>query len=94
MIRSHMTEATRDAALDVVVDREQIQRGFRRLPVDQRAVLVLRFYVDMSVPEIATTLGMPQGTVKSRLHRGLTSLRAALEADARDPHRVPEGSVQ
>lgn len=94
MIPEHPLWATTDVALDEVVDREQLERGFRKLAADQRAVLVLRFYMDQSVPEIATTLGMPQGTVKSRLHRGLSSLRAALEADARSAHRVPEGSIQ
>lgn len=87
-------EGAPDAALDSVVDREQLERGFRRLPAEQRAVLVLRFYLDLSLADVAASLGLPQGTVKSRLHRGLASLRAALEADARNPHRVAEGSIQ
>lgn len=87
-------EARPDAALESVVDREQLERGFRRLPAEQRAVLVLRFYLDLSLADVAASLGLPQGTVKSRLHRGLASLRAALEADARSPYRVPEGSIQ
>jgi RNA polymerase sigma factor (sigma-70 family) len=91
---AHGSEGTPDAALDSVVDREQLERGFRRLPAEQRAVLVLRFYLDLSLADIAMSLGLPEGTVKSRLHRGLTSLRAALEADARSPYRVPEGSIQ
>jgi RNA polymerase sigma-70 factor, ECF subfamily len=93
VIPEHPFWATTDVALDEVVDREQLERGFRKLATEQRAVLVLRFYMDQSVPEIAMTLGVPQGTVKSRLHRGLSSLRAALEADARSAHRVPEGSI-
>lgn len=88
------TEGTPDAALNSVVDREQLERGFRRLPAEQRAVLVLRFYLDLSLADIAISLGLPQGTVKSRLHRGLAALRAALEADARSPYRVTEGSIQ
>lgn len=86
--------ATPDAALDAVVDREQLERGFRRLPAEQRAVLLLRYYLDLSLADIAASLGLPQGTVKSRLHRGLASLRAVLDADARNPYPVPEGSIQ
>lgn len=91
---SYESAAKPDAALESVVDREQLERGFRRLPAEQRAVLVLRFYLDLSVADVAMSLGLPEGTVKSRLHRGLASLRAALEADARSPYRVPEGSIQ
>jgi RNA polymerase sigma-70 factor (ECF subfamily) len=64
-------------------DRDQLERGFRRLKPDHRTVVVLHFYVGLPVPEIATTLGIPSGTVKSRLHYATAILRAALEADAR-----------
>ncbi len=70
-------------ALGVVHDRDQIERGFRKLSLDQRAVVVLYHYLDLPVDEIATTLGIPEGTVRSRLHHALRGLRAALEADAR-----------
>jgi RNA polymerase sigma-70 factor (ECF subfamily) len=70
-------EATR------LVDRDQIERGFRHLPVDQRAVLVLHHYVGLRPAEIAMTLGIPIGTVNSRIHYGTRTLRAALEADLR-----------
>ena len=50
----------------------------RRLPVDQRTVLVLRFYADLSLAEIAAELGKPIGTVKSTLHRGLARLKEQL----------------
>jgi RNA polymerase sigma-70 factor, ECF subfamily len=63
--------------------RDQLERGFRRLSPDQRAVLVLHYYVGLTVPEVADQLGIPLGTVKSRLHYASTGLRAALEADAR-----------
>jgi RNA polymerase sigma-70 factor, ECF subfamily len=66
-----------------LADRDQLERGFRRLKPEQRAVVVLHFYVGLRVPEIAETLGIPSGTVKSRLHYATTVLRAALEADAR-----------
>ena len=84
-------DRTTDGAFDAVEDREQLERGFRLLPAEQRAVLVLRFYLDLSLADVAASLGLPEGTVKSRIHRGLASLRAALEADARHPYRLPEG---
>jgi RNA polymerase sigma factor (sigma-70 family) len=64
-------------------DRDELERGFARLPVDQRTVLVLHHYVGYSFPEIAEILGIPVGTAKSRVHRALDSMRAALIADAR-----------
>ncbi len=66
-----------------VADRDQLERGFRRLTLDQRAVIVLRVYFDLPPDEVAEVLGVPVGTVKSRLNRALSSLRAAIEADAR-----------
>jgi RNA polymerase sigma-70 factor, ECF subfamily len=66
-----------------VADRDQLERGFQRLPVDHRAVVVLKHYAGLSNPEIAEALDIPEGTVRSRLHYSLKTLRAALEADAR-----------
>jgi RNA polymerase sigma-70 factor (ECF subfamily) len=66
-----------------VADRDQLERGFRRLPPEQRAVLVLQHYLDLTLPQIAETLGVPIGTVRSRLHYARRAMRAALEADAR-----------
>jgi RNA polymerase sigma-70 factor (ECF subfamily) len=66
-----------------VADRDQLERGFQRLPVDHRAVVVLKHYAGLSNPEIAEVLDIPEGTVRSRLHYSLKTLRAALEADAR-----------
>ena len=54
-----------------------------RLKPEQRAVVVLHFYLGLPVPEVAETLGIPLGTAKSRLHYAIEALRAALEADAR-----------
>jgi RNA polymerase sigma-70 factor (ECF subfamily) len=68
-----------------LADRDQLERGFRRLDVDQRVVLVLHYYLGLSLDEAADTLGIPPGTVRSRLHRATTAMRAALEADARMP---------
>ena len=80
MIRSEPT--TEDGASSLA-DRDQLERGFRRLKPEQRTVVVLHFYVGLPVPEIAETLGIPAGTVKSRLHYATETLRAALEADSR-----------
>ncbi len=67
----------------VVADRDQLERGFVRLDPELRAAIVLRHYLDLSVADVALTLGIPVGTAKSRIHRGLALLRAAIEADGR-----------
>jgi RNA polymerase sigma-70 factor (ECF subfamily) len=66
-----------------VVDRDRLDRGFRRLPTDQRAIVVLHHYLGWSQPEIARALELPIGTVKSRLFYATRALRAAIEADDR-----------
>lgn len=68
---------------DRIADRDQLERGFRRLTPDQRAVLVLQHYVGLSLAEIADILGIPIGTAGSRLHHASRALRAALDADDR-----------
>lgn len=74
-----------------VADQDQIERGFLRLPPEMRAVLVLHHYLDLPLPDVAVTLSIPLGTAKSRLHRALGLLRAALEADARGAISISEG---
>jgi RNA polymerase sigma-70 factor (ECF subfamily) len=66
-----------------IVDRDELERGFRRLSLDHRAVVVLHHYVGLPLTEIALTLGIPIGTAKSRYHYAMSSLRAALEAEGR-----------
>ena len=66
-----------------VENRDQLERGFRRLPPEQRAILTLHHFVGYSPSEIAETLGIPPGTARSRLHHAHRAMRAALEADAR-----------
>jgi RNA polymerase sigma-70 factor (ECF subfamily) len=66
-----------------VADRDQLDRAFRRLRPEQRAALVLHHYLGLPVNEIADVLGVPVGTVKSRIHYGTQVMRAALEADDR-----------
>jgi len=66
-----------------VIDRDRLDRGFRRLSPEQAAVFVLHHYVGLTLPEVADELGVPLGTVKSRLHYATNGLRAALDADSR-----------
>jgi len=70
-----------------VIDRDQLERGFRRLSIDHRAVVVLHHYLDWPLDRVADVLGIPAGTVRSRLHHAMRGLRAALDADARPPAR-------
>jgi RNA polymerase sigma factor (sigma-70 family) len=63
-------------------DRDELERAFRRLPVDQRAVFVLHHYVGLPLVEIAEMLEIPAGTARSRLHYATRGLRAALEAES------------
>jgi RNA polymerase sigma-70 factor (ECF subfamily) len=69
--------------VESVADRDQLERGFRRLSIEHRAVVVLHYYVDLPVDRIAEVLQVPRGTVRSRLHYAMRALRAALDADAR-----------
>jgi RNA polymerase sigma-70 factor (ECF subfamily) len=61
-----------------LVERDRLGRELGRLPVDQRAVMVLHFYLDLPLTDAAAILDIPVGTAKSRLHRGLEALRRAL----------------
>ena len=74
--------STDDAQLSVA-NRDELERAFRRLSGEQRAVLVLHHYVGLSGAEIGTALGLSPGTVRSRLHYARQLMRAAIEADAR-----------
>jgi RNA polymerase sigma-70 factor (ECF subfamily) len=66
-----------------LADRDELERGLRRLTDAQRSVLVLNFYRGLSPTEMAEALDIPVGTVKSRLHYAIEALRAALAADER-----------
>jgi RNA polymerase sigma factor (sigma-70 family) len=76
-----------DDGLIAVVDRDQLERGFRRLTIDQRSVVVLYHYLDKPLDEIARILEIPVGTAHSRLHHAMRGMRAALDADARPTER-------
>ena len=66
-----------------LIDRDEVERGFRRLPPEQRAILVLHHYLGLPLSEIADVLDVPPGTARSRLHYAHRAMRALLEADAR-----------
>ena len=72
-------------AQDATALRDQLERGFRRLTPEQRAVLVVHHYLGLPDAEAAMVLDIPVGTFKARLHRASSAMRAALEADERIP---------
>jgi RNA polymerase sigma-70 factor (ECF subfamily) len=69
-----------DASMSLA-ERDRLERHLGLLPVEQRAVIVLHFYVDLPLTEAAEILDIPAGTAKSRLHRGLETLRDGLRAE-------------
>lgn len=71
-----------DLAADAAL-RDQLERGLAALSPDHRAIVVLRHLADLSIDEIGQVLGIPRGTVASRLHHATKALRAAIDADDR-----------
>ena len=71
-----------DASVSVA-NRDQLDRAFVRLTGDQRSAVILHYYLEYSLSEIATIVDIPVGTVRSRLHYAKRALRAALDADRR-----------
>ena len=74
-----------------VADKEALDRAFGRLTPEARALIVLHHYLDLPLPDVASTLEIPLGTAKSRLHRAIRELRAALDADARSAPALEGG---
>ncbi len=66
-----------------VADHDEMERGFRRLSIEHRSVLVLHYYLGLTISEVAEALRIAPGTVGSRLHYAMRSLRASLESEAR-----------
>ena len=66
-----------------IATQDQLDRGFRRLSLEHRTVVVLVHYLGLTPTEAAERMGTPAGTARSRLHYALLQLRAALDADAR-----------
>jgi RNA polymerase sigma-70 factor (ECF subfamily) len=87
---SSADQASRTDAYGVVADRDQLERGFRRLSMDHRVVLALRFLLGMTPEQVAEVLDLPRSTVYSRLQAAVTAMRTALEADGRSVTHVLE----
>jgi RNA polymerase sigma-70 factor (ECF subfamily) len=68
-------------------ERDRMERELGRLPIDQRTVMVLHFYLDLPLTQAATILDIPVGTAKSRLHYGLQALRRSM-TDELPPRRT------
>jgi RNA polymerase sigma-70 factor (ECF subfamily) len=81
MTRTVAPDATRDDATATSDASADLRRALMRLRPEVRALVVLRFYLDLSLADVAATLGLPLGTVKSRLHRALAELRADVELE-------------
>ncbi len=88
-----LAAAPRTDDIGPALERQLLLRACRILPVQQRAVLVLRFWEDRSVAETAAVLGCTEGTVKSHTHRALHRLRLVLE-EAPEPLLDPERKDQ
>ncbi len=73
-----------------VAVRDQLDRGFARLSTEHRVVIVLHYYLGLSMADAAATLGIPLGTVQSRLNRASRVMRATLDADERAIVRTTE----
>jgi RNA polymerase sigma-70 factor (ECF subfamily) len=78
----------------LVIDRDQLDRGFRHLSVEHRTVIVLRCLLDLPVEQVADVLGVSKGTVGSRLSRAIDALRAALQAESRSVTTNPNALQQ
>ena len=75
--------ASGDDSLRLLAIRDLLERGFARLSAQERAVLVLHYHLDLPLAEAAEVMGMPLGTMKSRLNRATQALRAAVDAQER-----------
>ncbi|MEO8273162.1 MAG: RNA polymerase sigma factor [Chloroflexota bacterium] len=69
--------------LDGVVDRDDLERAFGRMSPEHRTIVVLAYYADLPLADVAVALEIPLGTAKSRLNRATSAFRAAAAADAR-----------
>jgi RNA polymerase sigma-70 factor (ECF subfamily) len=93
-VRSHVSSIDVEVGArseEWLVDtRDEIERAFRRLTLEQRAVLVVHHRLGLRDAEAAAALGIPVGTMKSRLNRATAALRAGIEADSREVAAVKE----
>jgi RNA polymerase sigma-70 factor, ECF subfamily len=77
----------------VVADRDLLDAALKRLQPEQRAVVVMHYYLGMPLPDVASALGIPIGTAKSRHHRSLQAMRQTIDADLELP-RPPVAGEQ
>jgi RNA polymerase sigma-70 factor (ECF subfamily) len=77
--------STPDAAAELV-ERDWLYGMLGRLAIDQRVVVVLHYYLDLPVNEVAEILDIPYGTAASRLHRGLESMRRSMRVEPGAAH--------
>lgn len=85
--------ASVDDASSLIAQRDSLDRALRALEPEWRAIVVLHYYLGMPLTDVAATLGIPTGTVKSRLHRALGEMRAAVEIETPSPSPIPGGQV-
>lgn len=75
--------------VESIHDRDELERAFRDIPVEQRAVFVLHHHLGLPLVEIAAQLGIPSGTARSRLHYSTRALRRALSLEPAEPAERP-----
>lgn len=78
--------------LAAIADRDELERAFERVDAGHRAVVVLHYYLGMPLPDVASVMGIPLGTAKSRLHRALSAMRVGSPTITADG-RIQEGHV-
>jgi len=76
---NHPDAVALEDEVEALEDRLKVRRVLAELSQEHRQVVVLRYFADMTVPQVAQSLKMREGTVKSRLHRALGQLRTQLE---------------
>ena len=77
----HQEPAAADDVTGRLAERDRIERALNRLSSEQRAVVVLHYYLGLPLTEAAQILDVPVGTAKSRLNRGLEAMRAVMGAE-------------
>jgi RNA polymerase sigma factor (sigma-70 family) len=74
-------QAGADDASMAQAERDRLERALGRLPIEQRAIIVLHYHLGLPLPEAVAVLDIPIGTAESRLHRCLEALRASVPAE-------------
>ena len=76
-----------------IADRDLVEEALRQLDPEFRAVVVMHYFLGMPLPEVASMLGIPVGTAKSRLHRSIQAMRTAVGVDEIVPTPIPGGQL-